>query len=99
MVGVALIELASWKGFYSAQRITVLAELPMHTVHSFIYHTLHRNRRLFDRVWSTTGSLYHAQNRNYTLQVAQLSPRDRAAAWVSCGANINVDLRIQRTLL
>ena len=32
-------------------------------------------------------------------QVAQLSQRDRAAAWVSCGANINVVLRIQRTLL
>ena len=33
------------------------------------------------------------------IQVAQLSPRDRAAAWVSCSANINVVLRIQRTLL
>ena len=32
-------------------------------------------------------------------QVAQLSQRDRAAAWVSCGANINVVFRIQRTLL
>ena len=32
-------------------------------------------------------------------QVAQLSPRDSAAAWVSCGANINVVLHIQRTLL
>jgi len=31
-------------------------------------------------------------------QVAQLSQTDRAAAWVSCGANINV-LHIQRTLL
>ena len=32
-------------------------------------------------------------------QVAQLSQRDRAAVWVSCGANINVVFRIQRTLL
>ena len=33
------------------------------------------------------------------IQVAQLSQRDRAAAWVSCGANINVVLRIHTTLL
>ena len=33
------------------------------------------------------------------IQVAQLSQRDRAAVWVSCGANINVVFRIQRTLL
>ena len=32
-------------------------------------------------------------------QVAQLSQRDRAAVWVSCGADINVVFRIQRTLL
>ena len=33
-------------------------------------------------------------------QVAQLWQRDHAAAWVSCGAYINiVVLRIQRTLL
>jgi len=32
-------------------------------------------------------------------QVAQLSQRDRAAVWVSRGANINVVFRIQRTLL
>ena len=32
-------------------------------------------------------------------QVAQLSQRDHAAAMVSCGANINVVLRIHRTLL
>jgi len=33
------------------------------------------------------------------IQAAQLSQRDRAAVWVSCGANINVVFRIQRILL
>jgi len=34
-----------------------------------------------------------------SLQVAQLSQRNRAAVYVSCGANITVVFRIQRTLL
>jgi len=33
------------------------------------------------------------------LQVPQLSQRDRAAVWVSCGPNTNIVFRIQRTLL
>ena len=48
-----------------------------------------------------TISLSHSKSysRSLTEQVAQLSQRDRAAVWVSCGANINVVFRIQRTLL
>ena len=33
------------------------------------------------------------------IQVAQLLQRDCAAVWVSCGPNINIVFRIQRTLL
>jgi len=36
---------------------------------------------------------------NVIKQVAQLSQRERAAVWVSCGPNINIVFRIQRTLL
>ena len=46
-----------------------------------------------ESVWSVNVNI------SQTTQVAQLLQRDRAAAWVSCGTNINVVFRIQRTLL
>ena len=45
--------------------------------------------------WLTWYVAFRAISR----QVAQLSQRDRAAVWVSCGANINVVFCMQRTLL
>ena len=48
-----------------------------------------------DQVISTGGKTDKSRRCN-CIQVAQLSQRDRAAVWVSCGANINVVFRIQR---
>ena len=55
-------------------------------------------KRTNERVLETAG-VSRSLLASVKKQVAQLSQRDRAEVWASCGANINVVFRIQRTLL
>ena len=103
--------LNSYLVLYQRQEIRSVAEPPV-WIASFssashctsIYVLLLNN---IHHCWNTNHCLFFGWQRPHcsgtpwpmSIQVAQLSQRDRAAVWLSCGPNVNIIFCIQRTLL